>query len=370
MNYVILNGKISTLVHGLLILSLPPISKAKKRTQITEIDGVDGDRVQSLGYAAYNKKIEIGLHGRYNVDDVLEYFNSSGIVTFSNEPDKYYKYEIIEQIDLERLLSFKKATVTFHVQPFKYSLVEQLRNKDFNYLTFIEYEEQKLGIELTAHEKRFSVKGRATEETEIYIPIRPVELVIDDYTLTATADGTAPEQATIRLIKDTPSNSNSFAGRSMVLSGNSVSISSRINENKTFNYLWVKIAPNVDVDFNVTIELTGSMKEITVTNIGNIEAKPKMTIYGNGYIVVKLNGEQVFIINLGDEEYIVIDTEEMEAYKGDYLKNRLVTGNYDDFALKVGENKISFFGVSSVNDPQQTVGNVTKFDIVNYSRWC
>ena len=49
-NYIILNGKKSTDINGLLIQSLPPISKPKIRTQIEEIDGRDGDIVTKLGY--------------------------------------------------------------------------------------------------------------------------------------------------------------------------------------------------------------------------------------------------------------------------------------------------------------------------------
>ena len=43
MNYVILNGVKSTTIKGLLIQSLPPISKPLMRTSIEEIDGRDGD---------------------------------------------------------------------------------------------------------------------------------------------------------------------------------------------------------------------------------------------------------------------------------------------------------------------------------------
>ena len=58
-NYIILNGQISTNITGLLIQSLPPISKPKIRTQIEEIDGRDGDIVTPLGYSAYDKEISI-----------------------------------------------------------------------------------------------------------------------------------------------------------------------------------------------------------------------------------------------------------------------------------------------------------------------
>lgn len=129
-NNCILNGVKSNTVKGLLIQSLPTISKPLLRTQIEEIDGRDGDIVTPLGYSAYNKKMVIGLYGDYEIDDVIKYFDSQGTVIFSNEPDKYYNYQIIDQIDFERLLRFKTASVIFHVQPFKYSAVEGAKSFD------------------------------------------------------------------------------------------------------------------------------------------------------------------------------------------------------------------------------------------------
>lgn len=122
--YLIINGVSSKNIDGLLIQSLPPISKPKIRTSIEEIDGRDGDVVTTLGYAAYDKAITIGLKGDYNVDDVIEFFNTSGQITFSNELDKYYKFAIYDTIDFNRLIRFRTANVNIHVQPFKYSLDE------------------------------------------------------------------------------------------------------------------------------------------------------------------------------------------------------------------------------------------------------
>jgi len=122
--YLIINGVSSKNITGLLIQSLPPISKPKIRTSIEEIDGRDGDIVTTLGYAAYDKPISIGLKGDYNVDDVIEYFNGSGQVIFSNELDKYYNFAIYDTIDFNRLIRFKTATLNMHVQPFKYAVDE------------------------------------------------------------------------------------------------------------------------------------------------------------------------------------------------------------------------------------------------------
>lgn len=231
-NYLELNGVNSQTIAGLLIQELPPITKPKMRAKLEEIDGKSGDIITELGYSAYDKDVLIGLYGDYDIDQVIQYFNSSGQVVFSNEPDKYYNYNILAQIDFERLIRFRTATVKFHVQPFKFS---------------------------------------------------------------------------------------------------------QEDNSKTFNIT--------------------NQTSIQISNSGNIYSKPVLTITGTGNIGIYLNGVQIFAIALGTLNQIIIDTNNMNAYLGSTLLNRIVTGDYNNFKLNVGSNQITWSG------------NITQIQVDNYSRW-
>ena len=237
MNYIILNGIKSTIVQGLLIQELPPISKPQIRSNIETIDGRDGDVITRLGYAAYDKVLTIGLKPDADINDVIAYFvnNDSGRVTFSNEPELYYRFELLEAIDFERQIRFKQAKVMFHTQPFKFKLSEV--------------------------------------NTELLL-----------------------------------------------------------QKSNTANVL----------------------------NSGNIYSKPVLTIRGIGTVTISLNGSQVFTIffSNSEAETIIIDTAAMEAYNADgILKNRIVSGNYNNFYLPIGMNIIS------------VTGQIIACNISNYSRW-
>ena len=124
MNYIVFKDVCSKHIDGLLICELPPITKPKMRTSITKIDGKDGDIIDKLGYESYTKTVSIGLTRNFDINEIMDYFNGSGNLILSNEDDKYYKAEILEQVDYERLIRFRKAKVKFHIQPYKYKVDE------------------------------------------------------------------------------------------------------------------------------------------------------------------------------------------------------------------------------------------------------
>ena len=233
--FVAINNQNSLEVTGLYISKLPPISKPLQRTNIEEIDGRDGDIVTTLGYSAYDKEMEIGLFGDYNIDEIISFFTQEGTITFSNEPDKYYKFKIINDINFEEFQRFKTATVVFHCQPFKFSTTEGTRT----FTTF-------------------------------------------------------------------PSNT------------------------------------------------------VVICNNGNVYPKPTLTLTGSGTINLSLNGVQAAVVTLANEgETIEIDLDKLEAYNPTtkVLKNRQVTGDYENLYLKVGNNTISW------------TGTITSVKLKNYSRW-
>lgn len=229
MSNVILNGIDSETITGLLIQQLPPIIKPALRVAVEEIDGRDGDIVTPLGYSAYDRDLLIGLRRNFDLDEIIAYFNGSGEAVFSNEPDKIYRYRIIEQIDYEALGRLKQATVVFHCQPFKFE------------------------------------------------------------------NGETP------------------------------------------------------------VSFTSSE---TVTNKGNVYARPTLTVTGEGTVGIYLDGSEMLSLEMGGTETtFVIDLEEQNAYEGSDLVNRQVTGDYSQFTLPVGSSTLSVTG---------TVSNVT---VTRYSRW-
>lgn len=357
MNYVILNGVKSTLIKGLLIQSLPPITKPLMRTKTETIDGRDGDIVTKLGYSAYDKQISVGLFGDYDVDEVIRYFTSEGTVIFSNEPDKFYQYEIIAQIDFERLIKFKTATVTFHVQPFKFSAVDDAFVVAKNKFRVKPYTVTKNGVTITAQSGVLSFSGSAIVNTEIYIPLDNVYLSAGSYTLQADCDGTGENLCTMRVIGDHPTDADSFGHVAIPLSS-TVELTTSLLEEKEFGYLWLSIQSGQSLDFDLYLQiLDNSFNSFKVLNRGNTISRPTLTIYGENQIKLSINGNEVFTINLGSAGYITLDAQEMNAYKGNTLMNRSVSGNFNDLVLQSGANEISW------------TGNVTQISVEKGSRW-
>lgn len=355
-SYIELNGEKSTNVKGLIIQSLPPITKPKIRYSSEDIDGRDGDIITKLGYAAYDKEVSVGLHGDFDVDDAIAFFNSEGEVVFSNEPDKYYRYSILDKIDFERLLRFRTAKVKMHVQPFKHDAVDRTFDIVNQFLHVEDSTASRFGITVTSSDGCIRVAGKATGDVDIEVPIESMSLS-GNYTLTASASGSAAGCA-LRLIAGFPSNDKSFGGSYMELKSNGDStITAAADSNVSYDALWLDIKAGTSVDFTLGVTMSSnSFNQISLTNRGNVVSRPTVTVYGSGNVELAINAVTVLSLSI-ESGSITIDAEEMSAYHGDALMNRHVTGDYADLALNVGENVISWSG------------DVTGIRIEDFSRW-
>lgn len=353
-NYIELNGEKSTSVKGLIIQSLPPISKPKMRTSIATIDGRDGDIVTKLGYAAYDKEVSIGLHGDFDIDDAIAFFDSEGEVVFGNEPDKYYRYQILDEIDFERLVRFRTAKVKMHVQPFKHDAVDRTFDIVNQFLHVEDSTAGKFGITVTSSDGIIRVAGKATSDVDIEVPIESMSLS-GSYTLTASASGSAAGCA-LRLIDGSPSKS--FGGSYMELKSDGDStMTATADSNAEYDALRLNIKAETSVNFTLSVTMASDgFNQIALTNRGNVVSRPTVTVYGSGNVELAINAVTVLSFSI-DDGYVTIDADEMNAYHGDALMNRRVTGDYSDLALKVGENVISWRG------------DVTEIKVEDFSRW-
>lgn len=359
MDYVELNNIRSTSIKGLLIQSLPPITKPQIRTSIETIDGRDGDIVTKLGYAAYDKPVTVGLYGDFDIDEVIQFFDSEGTVIFSNEQDKYYNYQILNPIDFEKLIRFRTAKVTFHVQPFKFSAVDETVTFTNSLLRLRDYSISNFGVSAVVTNNIITVSGTATGNAELYLPINSLNLKAGSYTLQAGTSGVGESNCSLRLIGYSPIDEDSFGGTALTLENDgSATLEADLTEPKSFNYIWISVENGAEVAFTLNVDVVDNdVDSFTVINRGNTYARPVITVYGSGDIELMVNGEKLFDIALGNDKYITIDSVQMNAYKGDTLKNRSVTGDYSNLLLRYGNNTISWTGL------------VNRVDISDFTRW-
>lgn len=359
MDHITLNGKSSLLVKGLMILSLPPITKPLMRAEKQEIDGRAGDLITELGYAAYDKDVSIGLRGDFKVDDVIDFFASSGTVIFSNEPDKYYNYSILDQIDFAKLLRFRTATVRFHVQPYKYSAVERAIAPFYKIVTGNNTRTAD-GVTYTITATGMgSISGTKGSSTAPSLDVTDITLEPGMYYAVLWGSGTIPANTKVEL--HAANQQTQPFGFMPLWDNTSYSTARRtLTDETTFDYLVFDV-PNggsIDAQYNMWLESAG----VYVTNSGNTTAFPKLTLTlgENTTTTITLDGSEVLTIahTENTQETLVIDTEAMEATINGALANRMVTGDYQALALTPGTHQIRW-----------SAATVYAAEVTNYSRW-
>lgn len=386
MNFIILNGRKSTEVAGLMIQSLPPVVKPPMRVQLDEVDGRDGDIITPLGYSGYDRTVKIGLRGVYDEDDIVEYFNSSGKVIFSNEPDKVYDYTIVESFSLDRLRKFREAEVVFHVQPFKHSVVEEktvsaitIRNCATPKIPFnawvgvgtdLQYSNGNLTLTSNLWASAY-VLGYAGYEIDENRIIKP-----GSYDVYLTIGGGEIQYGWIKVGITDKTNQESGSRKEYIADGQIDSSSSGtlhfmldVDAEFTMKHIRFELWPAENIiegyyrfrctDFTISnlriMASTGA--ELLVINRGNTIAAPRFALTEARNCTLKVNDGNPVIVSASELENFVIDTEQMNAYSGNELKNRLCTGNYANLLLKPGKNEVVVDGV------------VASVEVSDYSRW-
>lgn len=109
---------------------------------------------------------------------------------------------------------------------------------------------------------------------------------------------------------------------------------------------------------NTEVEIYNSpnKQELSITNLGNHTAKPIITIKGTGTVELRVNGNAICRYTFpSGEDTVILDSEKQDAYWGNLLKNRAMTGDFP--ILEKGNNVISWSGT------------VESLSIMRYSRW-
>lgn len=342
MNYIVWKGEDSRELKGLIICELPPISKPKMRVTETAIDGVDGSIIEELGYSSYDKALTIGLTQNADINAIIKYFTGSGEVVFSNEASKYYKANIIGQIDFARLVRFRTATVIFRTQPFKYLVNEE------------------------------AVTTGSQQVVESYLITNGVYA---DGTNVTTEDEGENWEVTTKFIEVNSSQQYSITG-TITEAGSPISVY-QYNEGKTllyttsvsktdgsFTFVTLSNAKYIKFDAYTpivdwsTVNLTerNLKTNYTVWNNGNQKSKPLIRIVGAGQVDCIVNGNTVFRYTFPENvSEVYIDSELQDAYLGSVLKNRNMAGDFP--ILQAGKNTITFDGT------------VTEAEISARSKW-
>ena len=101
--------------------------------------------------------------------------------------------------------------------------------------------------------------------------------------------------------------------------------------------------------------VSADASELTITNPTAFESRPYIKLYGNGTVVIMIQpqGRGMMISNL--DEYIEIDSELMNCFKGTVLKNDTVKG---------AEYPVFKSGVCTIN----CTGDVSRIEVI--PRWC
>lgn len=122
MNYFIFKG-INSKDKDIIINKMPSIIKPERKIDLIEVPGRNGTlHIDEEAYKTIVIQIECTLLKRENLRDIMAWLDGEGELILSNEPDKFYKATIINQIDYSGIVNiFHTFPLQIELQPFLYS---------------------------------------------------------------------------------------------------------------------------------------------------------------------------------------------------------------------------------------------------------
>ncbi len=122
MNYFIFKG-INSKDKNIIINKMPPVVKPERRIELIEVPGRNGTlHIDQETYKSYVIQIECTLLERENLREIMAWLDGEGDLILSNEPDKFYKATIINQIDYTSIVNVLHTfPLQVELQPLLYS---------------------------------------------------------------------------------------------------------------------------------------------------------------------------------------------------------------------------------------------------------
>ena len=133
MVYFIYNG-IDSRQYNMILTKTPNRIRPPRIYTEQVAYGGDGSIITPLGYGSYDMSLNVGIADTTYIDEICAWLNGSGELTISDDPGKYMNVHFLEQINFEKLMKFKTASITVRCQPFRYKVndnVYSTSNKTF-----------------------------------------------------------------------------------------------------------------------------------------------------------------------------------------------------------------------------------------------
>ena len=134
MNYFIFKG-INSKDKDIIINKMPSIIKPERKIDLIEVPGRNGTlHIDEEVYKTTVIQIECTLLKRETLREIMAWLDGEGELILSNEPDKFYKATIINQIDYSGIVNIIHTfPLQIELQPFLYS--NEIYIKKYNNLS-------------------------------------------------------------------------------------------------------------------------------------------------------------------------------------------------------------------------------------------